>query len=132
MKRAIKSRRPSRLDLVFAALADATRRAIIEQLRRGETSVSELAAPHGMSLPAVSKHLRVLETAGLLTRRVDGRLHFLAVNPQPLAQAATWLERQRSFWEASFDRLASIVEAPVPAPAPAPTTKAKPKSNSKS
>ena len=65
-----------------------------------------------MSLPAVSKHLRVLEDAGLLRRRVEGRTHFLAVNAKPLAQATDWLERQRRFWEGSFDRLAQLLEEP--------------------
>ncbi len=109
------------LDLIFAALADATRRSIIEQLRKGEATVSEVAAPHAMSLPAVSKHLRVLEDAGLLHRRVEGRTHFLAVNAKPLAQATDWLERQRRFWEGSFDRLATLLEeAPAPPSSPSP------------
>jgi DNA-binding transcriptional ArsR family regulator len=104
------------LDLVFAALADATRRSIIEQLRKGEATVTEVAAPHAMSLPAVSKHLRVLEDAGLLHRRIEGRTHFLAVNARPLAQATVWLERQRRFWEGSFDRLATLLEEPAAPP----------------
>lgn len=110
------------LDLIFAALADATRRSIIEQLRKGETTVSEVAAPHDMSLPAVSKHLRVLEDAGLLRRRVEGRTHFLAVNAKPLAQATDWLERQRKFWEGSFDRLAKLLEEPSITPEPTPSS----------
>jgi DNA-binding transcriptional ArsR family regulator len=118
MRRTAATRRPALLDLIFAALADATRRSLLDQLQRGETTVSELAAPHGMSLPAVSKHLRVLEAAGLLRRRVAGRSHFLAVNPKPLAEASGWLERQRQFWEASFDRLAAIVEDSGDSPAP--------------
>ncbi len=110
--------RPSRtasiamLDVVFFALADATRRSIIEQLRKGETTVGQLAEPHHMSLPAVSKHLRLLEGAGLLKRRVQGREHFISINPKPLKQAMSWIERQRAFWEASLDRLAALVEAP--------------------
>jgi DNA-binding transcriptional ArsR family regulator len=110
------------LDLIFAALADATRRAIIEQLRKGEATVSEVAAPHDMSLPAVSKHLRVLEDAGLLRRRVEGRTHLLTVNAKPLAQATDWLERQRQFWEGSFDRLATLLEEPNKKQ-PSPSTK---------
>jgi DNA-binding transcriptional ArsR family regulator len=106
------------LDLIFAALSDATRRSIIEQLRKGEATVSEVAAPHAMSLPAVSKHLRVLEDAGLLHRRVEGRTHLLTVNAKPLAQATDWLERQRRFWEASFDRLATLLEEPSAPPSP--------------
>jgi DNA-binding transcriptional ArsR family regulator len=107
------------LDLLFAALADATRRAIIEQLRKGEATVSEVAAPHDMSLPAVSKHLRVLEDAGLLRRRVEGRTHILTVNAKPLAKATDWLERQRKFWEGSFDRLSTLLEEPQPHTPPA-------------
>jgi DNA-binding transcriptional ArsR family regulator len=113
------------LDLIFAALADATRRAIIEQLRKGEATVSEVAAPHDMTLPAVSKHLRVLEDAGLLRRRVEGRTHLLTVNAKPLAQATDWLERQRKFWEGSFDRLATLLEKPDTKPSFPPPTKTK-------
>ncbi len=108
------------LDLIFAALADATRRAILDQLSRGESSVSELAAPHEMSLPAVSKHLRILEEAGLLDRRVEGRTHFLSVNAKPLDAAVNWMERHRKFWQGSFDRLAALVEKPEPSTAPSP------------
>jgi len=118
---------PLLLDLIFAALADATRRSIIEQLRKGEATVSEVAAPHDMSLPAVSKHLRVLEDAGLLRRRVEGRTHLLTVNAKPLAQATDWLERQRKFWEGSFDRLAKLLEEPAVAPGPPPPPPPKPK-----
>jgi DNA-binding transcriptional ArsR family regulator len=111
------------LDLIFAALADATRRSIIEQLRQGETTVSEVAKPHDMSLPAISKHLRVLEDAGLLNRRIEGRTHLLSVNAKPLAQATDWIERQRRFWEGSFDRLAKLLEEPEPPPPPPPKPK---------
>ena len=72
--------------------------------------MSELAKPHAISLPAISKHLRVLEQAGLITRRVEGRQHFLRVNPDPLQQARQWIERQRVFWEGSLDRLAEHLE----------------------
>ena len=94
------------LDDVFAALSDPTRRSILERLGGREAAVSELAEPHNMSLPAVSKHLRVLETAGLIKRRVEGRQHFLRVNPDPFQQAQQWIERQSQFWQGSFDRLA--------------------------
>jgi DNA-binding transcriptional ArsR family regulator len=96
--------RPS-LDLVFAALSDATRRGILEHLRANESTVGELAAPFDMSLQAASKHLRVLEKAGLLQRRIVGRSHYLKANLKPLDHAARWIEQHRQFWEGSFDRL---------------------------
>ena len=94
------------LDDIFAALSDSTRRSIVERLGGGEAAVSELAEPHDMSLPAVSKHLRVLENAGLLERRVEGRQHFLRVNPEPFLRARRWVEGLSQFWQGSFDRLA--------------------------
>ena len=112
-----------RLDTVFSALCDATRRSILARLRDREATVGELAAPLKMSLPAVSKHLRKLENAGLLRRRIDGRSHFLKVNPEPLNQAMQWIEHQRRFWEASFDRLEKLLATPVRKP----TSKPQPK-----
>jgi DNA-binding transcriptional ArsR family regulator len=106
--------RPLLLDLVFAALADATRREIVARLRDQEATVSELAAPLDMSLAGASKHLQVLEKAGLLKRRIAGRTHFLSVDPKPLDEAMSWIERQRRFWNTSFDRLAELVEKPSP------------------
>ena len=100
----------SRLDQTFAALADPTRRRMLEQLARGERCVTDLARPHSMSLPAVSKHLRVLEKAGLLRRRRYGRVHQLRLEAKPLKQAALWVEEYRKFWEESFDRLAAYLE----------------------
>jgi DNA-binding transcriptional ArsR family regulator len=100
----------ARLDRIYSALSGPTRRAIIEQLRGGEATVSQLAAPHNMSLPAVSKHLRLLEDAGLVTRRIEGPTHFLVLNPKPLDEAVNWIEQQREFWRASLDRLAALVE----------------------
>jgi len=97
------------LDSAFAALADGTRRAIVERLSAGEACVTDLAAPFRMSLPAVSKHLRVLESAGLVRRRRAGRTHFLSLAGEPMAAAAQWLEQHRRFWEGSFDRLASLL-----------------------
>lgn len=94
------------LDEVFAALSDPTRRSILESLGGREAAVSELAEPHHMSLPAVSKHLRVLENAGLIKRRIEGRQHFLRVNPDPFQRAQQWIEHQSRFWQGSFDRLA--------------------------
>ena len=91
--------------LTFAALGDPTRRAVVERLTRGEATVSELAAPHEMSLPAVTKHLRVLEDAGLLTRRKQGRTVVCSLNQAPLAEAESWLTDRRLLWSASLDRL---------------------------
>ena len=98
------------LNDAFFALSDPTRRRILERLGAREAGVTEIAEPHDMSLPAISKHLRVLEQAGLITRRVEGRQHFLRVNPDPLQQAKQWIEKQRVFWEGSFDRLAEHLE----------------------
>ncbi len=97
------------LDSAFAALADGTRRAIVERLAVGEACVTDLAAPFRMSLPAVSKHLRVLEDAGLVRRRREGRTHYLSLAGEPMAAAAQWLEQHRRFWEGSFDRLAAML-----------------------
>ncbi len=94
-----------KLDLVFSALSDSTRRAILEKLARGESSVSELAEPHDMSLPAISKHLRVLEDAGLIVREVEGRVHRITLESKPMKDAIAWLELYRKFWEAKFDAL---------------------------
>ncbi len=93
------------LDKVFAALADPTRRAILARLARGEASVTELAKPFDMSLPAVSKHLKVLERAGLVTRGRDAQWRPCRLQAAPLKEAADWVERYRRFWEQSFDRL---------------------------
>jgi DNA-binding transcriptional ArsR family regulator len=93
------------LNDAFFALSDPTRRSILERLGARESGVTEIAEPHDMSLPAISRHLRVLEQAGLITRRVEGRQHFLRVNPDPLRQAKLWIEKQRVFWEGSFDKL---------------------------
>ncbi len=110
---------PLLLDLVFAALSDATRRGLLSRLIEGEATVGTLAEPLQMSLPAVSKHLRVLEEAGLLKRRIDGRTHYITANPKPLREAVNWIERHRQMWEGSFDRLAALVEPPSPEPPPA-------------
>jgi DNA-binding transcriptional ArsR family regulator len=93
------------LDRTFGALADPTRRGILEHLAGGDHCVTDLARPHRMSLPAVSKHLRVLENAGLVRRRRDGRVHRLKLEAGPMRQAQAWIEEYRKFWEASFDRL---------------------------
>ena len=89
----------------FSALADPTRRSILARLALGETNVTELAEPFEMSLPAVSKHLRVLERAGLIARSREAQWRPCKLKPEPLKQAAGWLEEYRQFWEQSFDRL---------------------------
>lgn len=99
-----------RLDRVFHALADPTRRAILRRLAHGEATVGELATPFAMALPSVSKHLKVLEQAGLLTRRVEGRVHHIALSPEGLKTAAEWLDFYRAFWGESLDRLTRVVE----------------------
>jgi len=93
------------LSLTFAALADPTRRAILGRLARGETSVTELARPHNMSLPAISKHLRVLERSGLIKRARRAQWRPCRIRPKPLKEAINWLEHYRRHWEQSFDRL---------------------------
>lgn len=93
------------LTTVFAALADPTRRAILERLARGEASGTELARPFSISVPAISKHLRVLEHAELIRHRKDGRTHRFRLAARPMQGAAAWLERYRQFWEAQFDSL---------------------------
>ena len=101
---------PATLNRTFAALADPTRRRILAQLARGDRCVTHLARRHAMSLPAVSKHLRVLEKAGLLRRRRYGRVHEMQLEAKPLKQAAQWVEEYRKFWEGSLDRLADFLE----------------------
>ncbi|HEY1933493.1 MAG TPA: metalloregulator ArsR/SmtB family transcription factor [Acetobacteraceae bacterium] len=96
---------PERLDATFAALADPTRRAILARLATGEASVTELAEPFSMSLPAVSKHLKVLERAGLITRGRSAQWRPCRLHAEPLKDAAEWLEHYRRCWEESFDRL---------------------------
>src|SRR3982750_4153627 len=101
---------PANLDRTFAALADPTRRRILAQLAQGDRCVTRLARRYDMSLPAVSKHLRVLEKAGLLRRRLYGRVHEMQLQAKPLKQAAQWVEEYRKFWEGSLDRLAAYLE----------------------
>ena len=96
---------PDRLNATFAALADPTRRAILARLASGETSVSELAEPFEMSLPAVSKHLKVLQRAGLIARGREAQWRPCRLAAGPLKDASDWLEHYRRFWEESFDRL---------------------------
>jgi DNA-binding transcriptional ArsR family regulator len=96
---------PDRLTSTFAALADPTRRAILARLASGETSVTELARPFDMTLPAVSKHLKVLERAGLIARTREAQWRPCRLEASPLREVFDWVEHYRRFWEASFDRL---------------------------
>ena len=101
---------PSTLDATFAALADPTRRAILARLSQGEASVSELAQPFAMSQPAISKHLKVLEQAGLISRGRDAQKRPCRVEAKPLAEASEWLENYRQFWEGNFSRLDALLD----------------------
>jgi DNA-binding transcriptional ArsR family regulator len=98
------------LDAVFAALADPTRRAILAQLASGEASVMELAEPFAMSQPAISKHLRVLERAGLISQGQDAQRRPRRIEAKPLEEASKWLEAYRQFWEGSYQRLDSLLD----------------------
>src|SRR5262245_55850305 len=98
------------LDSTFAALADPTRRAILARLALGEASVNELCEPFDMSQPAISKHLRVLERAGLITRGRDAQRRPCRIEAKPLAEATAWMENYRRFWEASYKRLDELLE----------------------
>ncbi len=99
------------LSATFAALADPTRRAILARLAKGEAAVGNLADPFDISLPAVSRHLKVLERAGLIERRVDAQWRMCRLKGPALKQAHEWLERYRAYWEESLDRLAELLEA---------------------
>src|SRR5438132_13450871 len=99
-----------RLSLVFGALADPTRRAILVRLADGEATVTELAAPFAMSQPAISKHLKVLERAGLITRGREAQRRPRKLEPRPLAEATDWIERYRKIWEANFKRLDAVLQ----------------------
>ena len=98
------------LDATFAALSDATRRGILARLAQGEASISDLAAPYDISLPAISKHLRVLERAKLIARRKEGRVNRCRLVPEAMKDAAEWIERYRQFWEQQLDALARFLE----------------------
>ena len=104
----------SDLDRTFAALADPTRRAILARLARGEAAVGDLAEPFNISLPAVSRHLRVLERAHLIERRVDAQWRVCRLRPGPLRTAAHWIDRYRRFWEQRLDDLAAFLEESPP------------------
>ena len=101
---------PGRLDATFAALADPTRRAILARLASGEASVAELAEPFAMSQPAISKHLKVLERAGLISRGRDAQRRPRRLEARPLAEATQWLETYRRFWEGNYQRLDAVLD----------------------
>ena len=116
---------PDRLDLVFAALADPTRRSIVRRLADGEATVLELAAPFPISLPAISRHLKVLEHAGLISRDRDGRRRPCRLRTEPLVEVAAWAEHTQASWEQRLDRLdhhlrhaSARTTAPTPPPTP--------------
>ena len=98
------------LDRTFGALADPTRRRILAQLAKGEECVTKLARPHAMSLAAVSKHLIVLEKAGLVKRQRKGRVHSLTLEAKPMQQAQEWIERYRKFWEGNLDQFEKYLD----------------------
>ena len=100
----------SSLNSTFAALSDPTRRAILARLARGDASVNELAAPFAMTQPAISKHLKVLEQAGLIARGCDAQRRLSRLNAAPLADATKWLATYREFWEYSFHRLDDVLD----------------------
>jgi DNA-binding transcriptional ArsR family regulator len=104
------NRFPETLDVTFSALADPTRRAILLRLAEGEASVSELRKPFDISAPAISRHLRVLERAGLLAREKHGRVHRIRLVPGPMLDAVNWIARAGRFWEERFDSLERFLE----------------------
>jgi DNA-binding transcriptional ArsR family regulator len=106
------------LSAIFAALADPTRRAILARLAQGETHVGDLASPFRISAPAVSRHLRVLERAGLVERKVSAQWRVCRLRGAPLSAAHDWLSRYRDYWDASLDRLANMLEQPPAAERP--------------
>ena len=100
----------NKLDRVFSALGDPTRRLLLRRLCQGPASVTELAAPLDMSLNAVSKHLKVLEKAGLIRREIEGRVHHVYLNAAPLEEAEKWVNHYRQFWDARLDSLGAWLE----------------------
>ncbi len=98
-----------RLDLVFGALADRTRRQLLAQLAQAPASITQLAAPHEMSLPGISKHVRVLEHAGLIRRSIDGRVHWCTLDAAVMRSADEWIAHYRAFWDHTLDALADYV-----------------------
>jgi DNA-binding transcriptional ArsR family regulator len=109
---------PDTLNQTFAALADPTRRAIVARLATGEATVNELAAPFNMSQPSISKHLKVLERAGLISRGRAAQTRPCRLESAPLRQVASWMELYRSTWETSFDKLDTFLQSTAPPPLP--------------
>jgi DNA-binding transcriptional ArsR family regulator len=114
---------PASLDGVFHALADPTRRAMLRSLAAGQRNIGELAAPFRMSLAAASKHVRVLEAAGLVRRRIQGRSHLCRIEPSPLAAADEWLRFYERLWTERLDALDAVLKAEDPASGPLPRRK---------
>src|SRR4051812_33976560 len=108
------------LSATLSALADPTRRAILARLAEGEASVTELAEPFAISLPAVSRHLRVLNEAGLIARRRDAQRQICRLQPERLHEVSDWIAQYRRFWEGQLDRLAAFLAKPTPTPKPPP------------
>jgi DNA-binding transcriptional ArsR family regulator len=102
----------TRLDLVFRALGDPTRRAMLQRLAKGEQTVGDLAAPHQMSLAAASKHIQTLERAGLVKRTVRGRIHYCRIDPRPLERADGWLRGYERLWDTRIERLVELLRHP--------------------
>ena len=98
------------LDAVFGALADPTRRRIVERLARKPLTVGEIASEFPLTQPAISKHLRVLETSGLLERRIEGRVHYCSLSPQTMQEVLNWIERQRKYWTCALDRMEVLLQ----------------------
>ena len=104
--------RDARLDVIFRALGDHTRRAMLARLARGEQRVTDLAAPCRMSLAAASKHIQTLERAGLVKRTVRGRIHYVRIDPRPLARADGWLRGYEALWDTRIERLVALLRHP--------------------
>jgi DNA-binding transcriptional ArsR family regulator len=113
--------RGEKLDLVFRALGDDTRRSMLTRLAKGEQTVSELAAPYRMSLAAASKHIQTLERAGLVKRTVRGRIHSCRIDPRPLARADDWLRGYERLWDTRIERLTELLRHPDNDPSPSPS-----------
>ena len=113
-QRAAACREEESLDAVFGALSDRTRRRLLARLAHGPATVTELAAPFDMSLPAVSKHIKVLERSGLVRRTIDGRVHHCELDPEPLRRASDYVEQYRQFWDETLAALARYAEEEEP------------------